>query len=133
MAQRVKHLPADTGHVSLIPGPGRSPGGGHGNPLQSSCLENPMDRGAWRAAVHGVAKSQTRLIRHRVATWTLWIATAGRRYAIGGQVPAMRTNLQRTRQPSHEESSSAKCQLCQARGILTEGLLGEPLILLSKT
>ena len=41
----------------LIPGLGRSPGGGHSNPLQYSCLENPMDRGAWRATVHGVAKS----------------------------------------------------------------------------
>ena len=40
---------------------GKSPGGGHGTPLQYSCLENPADRGAWRAAVHGVAKSQTRL------------------------------------------------------------------------
>ena len=45
----------------LIPGLGRSPGGGHGNPLQYSCLENPMDRGAWRATVHRVAKSWTRL------------------------------------------------------------------------
>ena len=44
-----------------IPGLGRSPRGGHGNPLQYSCLENPMDRGAWRTTVHGVAKSQTRL------------------------------------------------------------------------
>ena len=42
-----------------IPGLGRSPGGGHGNPLQYSCLENPMDRGAWRATVHRVAKSDT--------------------------------------------------------------------------
>ena len=49
----------DTGHVS-IPGSGRSPGEGNGNPLQYSCLENPMDRGAWRATVHGVAKSRTR-------------------------------------------------------------------------
>ena len=49
----------DTGNVGLIPGSGRLPGGGHGNPLQYSCLENPMDRGAWRAAVRGVAKSQT--------------------------------------------------------------------------
>ena len=47
--------------VGLIPGLGRSLGGGHGNPLQYSCLENSMDRGAWRATVHGVAKSQTRL------------------------------------------------------------------------
>ena len=60
----VKNPPAfagDTGDVGLIPGLGRSPGGGHGNPLQYSCLENPMDRGAWRAAVDMVAKSWTRL------------------------------------------------------------------------
>ena len=42
-----------------VPGSGRSPGGGHGNSLQYSCLENPMDRGAWQAKVHGVTKSQT--------------------------------------------------------------------------
>ena len=42
-------------------GLGRPPGGGHGNPLQDSCLENPMDMGAWQATVHGAAKSQTRL------------------------------------------------------------------------
>ena len=47
--------------LGLIPGLGKSPGGGHGNPLQYSCLENSMDRGAWRAAAHGVAKSETRL------------------------------------------------------------------------
>ena len=45
--------------VPLIPGSGRSPGGGHGNPLQYSCLENPMDRGAWQAIVHGITPSQT--------------------------------------------------------------------------
>ena len=45
----------------LIPGSGRSPGGGRGNPLRYSCLENPMDRGAWQATVHGVTKSRTRL------------------------------------------------------------------------
>ena len=49
------------GDAGLIPGLGRPPGGGHGNPLQYSCLENPMDRGAWWATVQGVAKSQTRL------------------------------------------------------------------------
>ena len=51
----------DLRDVGLIPGLGRSSGGGHGNPLQYSCLENPMDRGTWRAIVHGVAKSRTRL------------------------------------------------------------------------
>ena len=45
----VKNPPADAGDVGLIPGWGRSPGDGNGNPLQYSCLENPMDRGAWRA------------------------------------------------------------------------------------
>ena len=60
----VKNLPANTGdtrEVGLIPGLGRSPGGGRGNLLQYSCLENPMDRGAWRATVPGVAKSRTQL------------------------------------------------------------------------
>ena len=59
-----KNLPANAGGVrdeGSIPGSGRFPGGGHGNPLQYSCLENPMDRGAWRAIVHGVMKSRTRL------------------------------------------------------------------------
>ena len=58
----VKNLPAnagDTGGTGSIPGLGGSSGGGNGNPLQYSCLENPMDRGAWRAMVHGVTKSQT--------------------------------------------------------------------------
>ena len=49
----------DEGDVGLIPGLGRSPGGGHGNSLQDSCLENPRDRGAWWATVHGVTKSWT--------------------------------------------------------------------------
>ena len=60
----VKNLPANTGdtrEVGLIPELGRFPGGGHGNLLQYSCLENPMDRGAWRATVPGVAKSRTQL------------------------------------------------------------------------
>jgi len=52
----VKNLPANAGDVSLIPGSGRSPGEGNGNPPQYSCLRNPMDRGAWGATVHEVAK-----------------------------------------------------------------------------
>ena len=62
MALVVKNPPANAGdirEVGWIPRSGRSPGGGHGNPLQKSCLENPMDRGAWWASVHKVAKSQT--------------------------------------------------------------------------
>ena len=57
----VKNPPANPGDVrdiGLIPESGRSPGGGHGNPLQYSCLENPMDRGAWQAIVHRVPKSR---------------------------------------------------------------------------
>ena len=60
----VRNLPAnagDGGDLGLIPGSGISPGGDHGNPFQYSCLENPIDRGAWWSTVHRVAKSQTRL------------------------------------------------------------------------
>ena len=56
----VKASACNAGDLGSIPGSGRSPGEGNGNPLQYSCLENPTDGGAWRAAVHGVAKSQTR-------------------------------------------------------------------------
>ena len=56
----VKNLPASAGDVGSILGWGRSAGGGNGSPLQYSCLENPIDRGAWWATVHGVAKSRTR-------------------------------------------------------------------------
>ena len=62
----VKNPPANIGDIrvmALIPGSGRSSGGGHGNPLQCSCLESPIDRGAWQATVHGVMKSQTQLKR----------------------------------------------------------------------
>ena len=57
----VKNPPGNAGDVGSIPGPGRSPGGGNGNPLQYSCLGKPMDRGARWARVHGVANSWTRL------------------------------------------------------------------------
>ena len=60
----VKKLPAsaaDIRDIGSVPGSGRSLGGGHCNPLQYSCLEDPMDRGAWQAAVHGVTKNGTQL------------------------------------------------------------------------
>ena len=57
----VKASARNAGDLGSIPGLGRSPGEGNGNPLQYSCLENPMDRGAWWATVQGVAKSRTRL------------------------------------------------------------------------
>ena len=69
LAQVVNNLHAnagDMGDAGLIPGSGRSPGRGRGDPLWFSCLENPMDRGAWWGAVHGVAMSQT---------WLKWLST----------------------------------------------------------
>ena len=72
----VKASASNAGDPVLIPGSGRSPGEGNGNPLQYSCLENPMDGGAWWATVHRVAKSRTRLsdfsslaIRWAPAVW----------------------------------------------------------------
>ena len=64
LALVVKNPPANAGDIrgmGSIPGSGRSPRGGHGNPIQYFCLENPMDRGSWQATVHRVAKTQTRL------------------------------------------------------------------------
>ena len=60
----------DIREAGSIPGSGRSPGGGHGNPLQYACLENPMDRGAWWVTVHSVAQSQTRQKRLSMQTST---------------------------------------------------------------
>ena len=68
----VKNLPADAQDVRTtgsIPESGRSPGGGHGNPLQYSCLENPMDRGTWRATVHRVAELDTTEATKHVGTY----------------------------------------------------------------
>ena len=60
----VKNLPVKAGDMGSIPGLGRFPGVENGNPRQLSCLENPMDRGAWQATVHGVTRSQTPLSVH---------------------------------------------------------------------
>ena len=61
----VKNLPANAGDVHSIPGSGRSPRAGNGNSLQYSCLENPMDRGVWRATVHGVSRVGHDLVTKR--------------------------------------------------------------------
>ena len=69
----VKNPPANAGDArdaGLIPRLGRSVGDGSGNPLQYSCLESPMDRGPWRATVHGVSKSRTRLSAHTHIYWS---------------------------------------------------------------
>ena len=65
-----KESACNAGDLGLIPGLGRSPGEGNGNPLQYSCLENFTDRGAWQVTVHGVAKSWTQLNNN---TFTLWL------------------------------------------------------------
>ena len=80
----VKNPPANTGDardMGLIPGSGRSPGGGNGNPIQYTCLENPMDRGAWWGAAYGVAKSQT---------WLSTIITHGSRRRMLLNIPKQR-------------------------------------------
>ena len=70
-----KELACNAGDPGSIPGSGRSPGEGHGNPLQYSCLETPMDRGAWRAAVHGVTKNTAE--RLALSLFLSWSAAAG--------------------------------------------------------
>ena len=72
----VKSLSVNAGDVrdaGSIPGSGRSPGGRHNNPLQYSCLENPMDRGAWQAVVHGITQSWTRLKQFSTHTLEIYI------------------------------------------------------------
>ena len=86
----LKNLPVnagDAGDVGLIPGLRRSPGEGNGNPLQYSCLENPMDRGAWWAIGHGVAKSQTteQLSMHLFSLPRAWVQSLVRELIIHKQ------------------------------------------------
>ena len=88
MAQTVKNPPANTGDPGSIPGSGRSPGGGNGSPLQYSCLENPMDRGAWWATVHGVAELDT-LCKFRAGTE---LASKARAQRLLGLLPAPGTS-----------------------------------------
>ena len=71
----VKNPSANAGDVSSVPKLERSPGEGNGNPLQYSCLENTMDRGTWRAPVHGMAKSQTQLSDSTKTTWSFTYGT----------------------------------------------------------
>ena len=80
----VKTLPTDAGDPGSISGSGRSPGGGNGNPLQYSCLENPMDRGSWWATVHGVAESDTTEVTQHAHTQAHTTPTTGGRIVCEG-------------------------------------------------
>ena len=79
----VKASTRNAGDLGSIPGSGRSPGEGNDNPLQDSCLENPMDRGAWWATVHGVAKSRTRLSDFTFTLTFILIICSVRQHSIG--------------------------------------------------
>ena len=83
VAQMVKNLPAMPGDLGLIPGSGRYPGEGNGNPnpLPYSCLENPLDRGTWWVTVHGVTKSWTWLKRLSISTMAHWFIIYNNRLA----------------------------------------------------
>ena len=72
----VKKLPANAGDVGLNPGSERSPGEGNGNPLQSSCLRNPMDRGAWRATVYGGGRVGHNLVTKKQNNMKIWAANS---------------------------------------------------------
>ena len=67
------------GDLGLIPGSGRSPEEGNGNPLQYSCLRNPMDRGAWQSTAYGVTKGQTQLTHFTVSSYTVFLGGASGR------------------------------------------------------
>ena len=80
----------ETRYAGSIPGLGRSPRGGHGNPFQYSCLENPMDRGAWQATVHEGAKRWTQLKHvstHALYSWLAFTALLGVSLLITASVP----------------------------------------------
>ena len=83
----VKNPPANTREAGLIPGSQRSSGGGNGNPLQYSCLENSIDRGAWRATVHGVTKE---------SDTTQWLNSNNNKEQGGGFTPSLFTTWART-------------------------------------
>ena len=92
VVKKKKNLPpnaGDTRDAGSVSGSGRSPGGGHGNSPRYSCLENPMDRGAWQVIVHTVAKSQT---------WLKWLSTAHTSDTLGREYEALKCILPTTNQ-----------------------------------
>ena len=83
----------NAGDPGLVPVSGRSPGAGNGHPLQCSCLENPMDRGAWWAIVHGVAKSQTELSTEHFHITSWWVGPGTQVGRLGEPLPLPETPL----------------------------------------
>ena len=99
VAQTVKTLPAMQGDQGSVPGSGRSHGKGNGYPLQYSCLENSMDRGAWRPTVHGVAKSRAH-ITERLTPDRAQVKLTGAWFVVGLEIQGSTTALS-TRTFSH--------------------------------
>ena len=94
----VKNLPANVGDVDSIPGSGRSPGEGNGNPLQYSCLENPMDRGAWRETVPGVRETDmTQQLNNNFVLYGNTLVLSGPLFDVKDKVLiSLETSLHRT-------------------------------------
>ena len=115
----VENPPANAGDMDLIPGSGRSTGGGNGNPLQYFCLENPMDRGAWWVTVHGVSKSGTRLSDwaqgRSKATREIMFDCKSVRLGVGGVVLVERKESQR-----HRKGGAKREAIRKQREFLTE-------------
>ena len=120
----VKNPPPNAGDPGSIPGSGRSPGGGHGNPLQYSCLDNPMDRGAWWATVHGVTNSQTQLKQLSTHAPGLWpVAAEGvsllpqrARLSVAHRLPIESTQPTRPIPPTPLCPNTSSCEslVCEA-------------------
>ena len=106
----------DLGDAGLIPGSGRSSGWGHGNPLQYSCLENPMDGGAWRAIVHRVTKSQT---------WLKWLST----HAFKKNSPTQFSSNSTHCSPNHLDSCSCRLLKKQSPSAVSEEAASSSLML----
>ena len=103
----VKNLPANAGDMCLIPEAGISAGEGNNNPLQYSCLENPMDRGAWWAKVHGVTKSRTRLrdftftFRNILVYFHLWSKTVHLPFTVQSPIKTLKEDKTKSRAVTH--------------------------------
>ena len=139
----VKNPPVNSGDTGSIPGSGRSPGEGNSSPLQCSYLENPMDRGAWWVAVHGVAKTQTQLSDlhstsflvqrhvHRLRGTLIWVMGKEHLplFTIFGNIKRVMLSLKIIPDYAHH---SAKClQITFATHTFSEGpfQIGDPLSL----